>query len=264
MKGSHKAFSVLELLLVMVIVLIIAAILFPVFVRPRRHGNGHTSCASNLKQLNLAFAQYLQDYDMKYPAGQGTHRGSGWAGAVYPYVKSTGVYLCSEETPSGDTHANPPRYSVSYAFNQLLAQTDKETVAGNTYSGLGTVSAKMTDPSKTILLFEVSGSQADITDPLEGASMRDRTSLAGNGVNLETVDGGNTEHVADMRLNGAQYATGHTLGWDQTAQTAQWADSPRHEGSANYALADGHVKAVSPQRANAVQDTLGSIYWAQK
>lgn len=55
-----------ELLVVVAIIALLAAILFPVFARAREKAR-QTTCVSNLKQLGLGFAQYAQDYDGGYP-----------------------------------------------------------------------------------------------------------------------------------------------------------------------------------------------------
>src|ERR1700760_4371273 len=59
-------FTLIELLVVIAIIAILAAILFPVFAKVREKAR-QTSCLSNEKQLGLAFQQYTQDYDEKYP-----------------------------------------------------------------------------------------------------------------------------------------------------------------------------------------------------
>ena len=100
-KTSHaQAFTLIELLVVIAIIAILAAILFPVFQKVRENAR-RTSCLSNEKQLGLAFVQYTQDYDERYPsgvlAGSGVglrSYGQGWGGQIYTYVKSTGVYKC--------------------------------------------------------------------------------------------------------------------------------------------------------------------------
>ena len=67
-----SAFTLVELLVVIAIIAILAAILFPVFARARENGR-RASCQSNLKQLGLATAQYMQDFD-----GQLFHHHEGW------------------------------------------------------------------------------------------------------------------------------------------------------------------------------------------
>lgn len=64
--NPQKAFTLIELLVVIAIIAILAAILFPVFGRARENAR-RSSCSSNLKQIGLAFAQYAQDYDERYP-----------------------------------------------------------------------------------------------------------------------------------------------------------------------------------------------------
>jgi prepilin-type N-terminal cleavage/methylation domain-containing protein/prepilin-type processing-associated H-X9-DG protein len=61
-----RAFTLLEILVVVGILTILAAILFPVFQRVRERGQ-ISVCASNLHQLGLSIAQYAGDYDGKLP-----------------------------------------------------------------------------------------------------------------------------------------------------------------------------------------------------
>src|SRR3984893_11508515 len=65
-RNKSNGFTLIELLVVIAIIAILAAILFPVFAKVREKAR-QSSCASNEKQLGLAFAQYTQDYDEKLP-----------------------------------------------------------------------------------------------------------------------------------------------------------------------------------------------------
>jgi prepilin-type N-terminal cleavage/methylation domain-containing protein len=63
---APKGFTLIELLVVIAIIAILAAILFPVFAQARDKARA-ASCLSNNKQIGLAVAMYLQDYDNTYP-----------------------------------------------------------------------------------------------------------------------------------------------------------------------------------------------------
>ncbi len=88
------------------------------------------SCQSNLKQLGLALIEYEQDSDNTLPSGVNA-AGNGWAGQLYPYIKSKGIYQCPEDPHEGGY--------ISYAANRNLV--------GKSYSKLGY-------PNDTIALYE--------------------------------------------------------------------------------------------------------------
>lgn len=59
-------FTLIELLIVVAIIGILASLLFPVFARARENAR-KTSCLSNLKQIAFGWTMYAQDYDEKAP-----------------------------------------------------------------------------------------------------------------------------------------------------------------------------------------------------
>lgn len=64
-RGRH-GFTLIELLVVIAIIAILAAILFPVFVRARESAK-LTNCIATIKQLGVAVSNYYSDWDGCFP-----------------------------------------------------------------------------------------------------------------------------------------------------------------------------------------------------
>src|SRR5690606_19642579 len=62
-----RGFTLVEMLVIVAIISLLAMILFPAFQSARNMARS-TVCQSNLKQLGMAVALYVQDYD-RFPRG---------------------------------------------------------------------------------------------------------------------------------------------------------------------------------------------------
>ena len=63
---KRTAFSLLEILVVMAILSLLAALLFPAFWTAQGRAR-QASCVSNLRQIGASFQMYMQDSDGRYP-----------------------------------------------------------------------------------------------------------------------------------------------------------------------------------------------------
>ena len=223
--NRKSGFTLIELLIVIAIIAILAAILFPVFATAREKARG-TACMNNEKQIGLALVQYSQDFDETPPYwnhSNGSNRG-GWAGQLYSYIKTPAAYACPDDT----NVATAPNVPISYignmwAFNNNLKPHSQ---------------AQFTAVSVTVAFFEATGCQANVTNPLEIDSW---VGDGGNGGNTGKTDSG----LRTPALTAGQgYSTG-VIGNPPRSMGSKFDGlfpNGRHNLGANYIFFDGHVK----------------------
>ena len=126
-KNPRQAFTLLEMIVVLIIIGLLAAILYPVFART--HCGGRIdSCKNNLKQIAVAMQQYAQDYEhyprVAFQKARGSRSDSqstyGWADAILPYLPSAQVFQCPSAPAKGQTNPRKLGYT-DYYFNRHLS-----------------------------------------------------------------------------------------------------------------------------------------------
>jgi prepilin-type processing-associated H-X9-DG protein len=238
---------------VIAIIAILAAILFPVFAQAREKARA-AGCMSNLKQIGTAMMLYVQDYDEAFPNAAIEPRpdgyalpaaqcaqiqylparnrcvaaevyGTGWRGWVgnvlVPYEKNSHIYKC-------------PSRSDTWSYNNWR-HADGTNSYGYNYRSLG--GAWGPQPGA------VTGGQATITlaalpEPTELIMFMDS--------NMDWFDCGYTGGCGVLARAACWYSRNNNLPLNSamtcTAADAAGAVEAWHNGRSNVLFCDGHVK----------------------
>jgi len=121
-RRQGAGFTLVELLVVIAVVAILAAILFPVFTQAREKARG-IACLSNCRQIGIALALYTQDHDENLPLNNHSGVRVGWLVTVQPYIKTPLLYRCPSDGSTNWSIPLPGQRAVrlsSYATNSYL------------------------------------------------------------------------------------------------------------------------------------------------
>ena len=229
-KRGHAGFTLLEILVVVAILTLLAALLFPVFSQARERAR-RTSCLSNLKQIGLGMLMYSQDNDEHLPAWtnfwvcatNGTTGGIGpndtttcgddtadryWDAAILPYIKSGDPGDLSVPDSGGVWHCPASEldegYS-SYGYSMGIAVYSLEE-----FYYLFPPEASLNDPARTVFVGD-GGTAGRLGRPQD------------------------LQGYAQKYVPGYEYYVGGVKAYSR--------DAPfRHQGGANYLFCDGHAK----------------------
>jgi prepilin-type N-terminal cleavage/methylation domain-containing protein/prepilin-type processing-associated H-X9-DG protein len=221
---TRRAFTLIELLVVIAIISLLAAILFPVFARARENAR-RTSCLSNERQLGMAFQQYFQDYDERFPllgkklgADTDAPVETSWVYTMQAYIKSPQMLRCPSDTTQA--WANPADWNTptitarrtSYTLNGFFPEGNSKPEQGGNFPHIASVQK----PASVILLAESAEKKASDGSPFTGNYFH--------------------AHVYDPPTS-----TGH---WVADKQRPDDIAYERHLGGFNVAYLDGHAKFV--------------------
>jgi prepilin-type N-terminal cleavage/methylation domain-containing protein/prepilin-type processing-associated H-X9-DG protein len=249
-RAPKKGFTLIELLVVIAIIAILAAILFPVFGRARDNAR-RSACQSNLKQIGLAYNQYFQDYDERFPptvternapgsgttdtADPSTIRDYSIQVKLYPYTKSGdvnptlnavrggGIWKC----PSGEpwpVSSSKQWYSTDYGSNH----NDWGLANGNSY---------------------YNGNASNFNDPSNHPDFgfNAQSTLANIAYPAQFILVGEAARANGTPSRGGMYPQPWEFD-DSASSSQQGRIFKRHFDGANILFSDGHVKWVKPEQ----------------
>ena len=209
-RADRRAFTLIELLVVIAIIAILAAILFPVFAKAREKAR-QSSCSSNVKQIDLALLQYVQDYD-----------------ETFPQYSGLGSSITGPLSGASETRLTPQAKIYAYAKNsQLFWCPSNQTLS---YAAYGYHSSLM--PGLAL------ASIVNSAGTLVFAEAANMTAASAAGSCGGYVAGGN----CDWEVCFPYSYTGGAASAYYTGGSAYRRVDSRHNGGLNVGFVDGHVK----------------------
>ena len=228
--GPRRGFTLVELLIVVAIIAILAALLLPVFHTARQKARA-AACISNVKQLTHVLVMYTADYDDTLPLNHFPYitgsasplcNHSHWPYAAYSYHVSLEVFVCPDRPAWRSANSC---LTGGYQINEALVR-DKAPP---------TVEAAVTQPGDTLLLMD-SYAGPYCVDAVVGPGGTPDTSM-------ESVCSTLTQVIVNT-----------------CPASFDWADAckelKRHLGGINVAFYDGHAAWRPPSRIQRRHFTL--------
>ena len=239
------AFTLIELLTVIAIIGVLAAIIIPTLSRVRSSAR-RSVCSGNLRQIGQAFQLYAGDNKGLFPAP----RQADAVDKIGTDSSGKAVYVSTVNASGGSWAVEISRYVYR---DQADISAVKDTAGGTniahcpSYDLLFNSTAKLTAQSNISTAGYGMNYQLNVSGAAAGATPKLRFKASA------MVTPGKSVLIADS----SEFFINAYAGWTASATYPDGYNNgapTRHEGSANYLYADGHVASLSPaDAANAVK-----------
>ncbi len=263
-KAAKSGFTLIEMLVVIAIVAIMAALLFPVFAQARENAR-RASCQSSEHQIGLGVLQYIQDNDEAYPIeyyyetdAEGNYTDTQmWVDEIYPYMQSYKIFLCPDQTNPGHGGQEGLSYAMNADYLNPVPNCDPQAILPNGEFGVPVAEGQVEAPAATV--FAVDSKSGDIVSVPYGSSFGffDWSDYADAPANYTApvvcgyyawgvMPTPNPDDLSDP--NGTFFGSpgGPAPGDEPISYTG--VTSVRHRGGTNVLFCDGHVQWLTPGR----------------
>jgi prepilin-type N-terminal cleavage/methylation domain-containing protein/prepilin-type processing-associated H-X9-DG protein len=209
-------FTLIELMVVICIIAILAALLLPALVKAKNKAKA-VSCISNLKQLQTGWLMYAHDHDDQLPLNRSEFTAGAWRSSPDSWVGgSSAIY---------DTSPLPIEQGSLFPYNRALGLYH----CSMDLSQVKTMAGALL-PQLRLRSYSMSGCYGGRTNEVQNVILR-LTQVANPSQAFVFLDE-QEDSIDDA----------HFLVWD--APDNRWVNMPadRHDRGCNLSFADGHVE----------------------